>query len=190
MMRSLHNAQTHQLATAGIAAGLQTAALLDPEPYSKIALTIAAACVSIFRNVFSGCGATCTAATRVVDQLEPYLQQNLAAYLSQATRTATLQAQALSVVDAILADVRSGCSDPTLGDAGRRCISERLVKGGPAPWCPSGTGCDWITLYRDPIANDPGVQAGALSSVFTSASGGLNPLPLAAALLLLWVILS
>jgi hypothetical protein len=190
MMRSLHSAQTHQLVTAGVAAGLQTAALLDPEPYSKAALMIAAACVSLFRNVFSGCGATCTGATRVVDQLEPYLKQNLAAYFAQPQRSATMQAQALSVVDAILADVRNGCSDPNLGDAGRRCISERLVKGGSAPWCPSGTGCDWITLYRDPIANDPQGQAGALSSLFSSASGGPKPLTLAAAALLIWVILS
>ncbi len=121
------------------------------------------------------------AATRIVDQIEPYLKQNRDWYLSQPARTPEMQQKALALFDAAWSDVVAGCSDPNLGDAGRRCISER-ERGGSAPWCPTGTGCDWFTLYRDPIANDvPNAQANPVADVLSSA--GLNLSPGAAALI-------
>lgn len=103
-------------------------------------------------------------ATAIVNQIESeHLQPNLQNWESAPTSAKTPQAQAaaLAVVDASLNAVQQGCSNPQLGTAGQRCISERLIHGGTAPWCPQPghTGCDWITLYRDPIANDPAVAA-------------------------------
>ncbi len=185
--RTLGDAQTHQMIATGVSAGigataaLYTALAVDPEPITKALLGIAAGLVSLFHNAFSGCGETCVAATRIVDQIEPYLKQNRDWYLSQPARTPEMQQKALALFDAAWSDVVAGCSDPNLGDAGRRCISER-ERGGSAPWCPTGTGCDWFTLYRDPIANDvPNAQANPVADVLSSA--GLNLSPGAAALI-------
>lgn len=186
MIRPLHDASTHALVTASIAAGLRTAAMLDPEPISKMALTVAAAAVSIFRNAFSGCGQTCVRATQIADSLEPQLRQLRDAYLADPARTVTQRDQVLAVMDAIFEDLRSGCSAPELGDAGRRCISERLVHGGSAPWCPTQTGCDWITLYRDPVAD-----AAARQTILSVASQATSSWKFwAAAAVLTWAVLS
>ena len=105
------------------------------------------------KNLFSGCGASCTQATQIVNQAEPYLKQNRDAFLAHPT--VTNQKAALSVFDQTWARVVQLCSNPALGAAGQRCISERQA-GGSAPWCPTGTGCDWFILYRNPIANYSG----------------------------------
>ena len=100
-------------------------------------------------------------ATHIVDQVEAQvLRPTLASWngLPADKKTESMQALYLQTVDKALNDVQQGCSNPQLGTAGQHCISERLIHGGSAPWCPTGTGCDWITLYRDPIANDPAVQ--------------------------------
>ena len=140
-------------------------------------------------------------ATRIVDQIESqYLKPNLERWQSASVEQKTRSAQtaALTLVDQALQAVRQGCSNPALGEAGQRCISERLIQGGTAPWCPTQTGCDWITLYKLPIQNDPAVYddpspvAGSVSSFF--GSGGVvfsvpMPLLIGAALLgvgLLW----
>lgn len=135
------------------------------------------------------------AATHIVDQIEIQLNQLEAAWqaLPADQKTRTNQAAFLELIDAALNKVQQGCSNPALGTAGQNCISERLIHGGPAPWCPNPghTGCDWITAYRDPIANDPNVipdsvasspvgsvTSGidtAVSSV-SSALGGISPL--------------
>jgi len=109
-------------------------------------------------NAFRGCGATCTAATRIADQAEMYLKANLEAYQT-GPHTVSSQQVALATAQQLLQAVQQGCSNPALMEAGQRCISERLIKGGTAPWCPTPDhrGCDWITLYVDPIANDPHV---------------------------------
>ncbi len=188
--RPLGDAQTHAIATAAVQTSLQTAALVDPEPISKTLLTIAAGVTSLISAAFAGCGQTCVAATRVVDQVEPQLRQLRDAYLAQTTRTTTLQNQVLSLMDAIFSDVHSACSDPALGDAGKRCISERLVEGGIAPWCPTQTGCDWITIYRLPVAHDAGVQS-ALSPTLEQLTGAASAYGgYIAAAVILWAVFS
>jgi hypothetical protein len=160
-------------------AGLLISAALVGGPAGLIIAGAAAAVqalTALFTNVFSGCGQTCVEATRVVDTVEAqYLKPNLAAYFGQAVRTRSMQVAALQVFDYAWSMVLAGCGDPALGDAGRRCIRERQ-RGGSAPWCPTGTGCDWFTLYRDPIQNDPGVVPDALpvsavGSTFLSSLG-------------------
>ncbi len=136
---------------------------------------------SLIANMFNGCGQTCVVASQDADKFGNLAQQNFKAYMNSPVHYASLQAAALNNFDTLMAALNQACSDPALGAAGRRCISERLVKGGTAPWCPNPghTGCDWITTLRDPIANDPNVvpdpspvaQAG--SSVLQSV--GLSP---------------
>lgn len=173
--QGLGDTQTHNLIASGVSGGITATAILyaalaaDPEPLTKAALAIAAIAVQIFHSAFSGCGTTCVQATKIVDQLEPYLKQNVQNVLSGKTSPA----QGLQVFDAIAQDVQSGCSDPNLGDAGKRCISERLVRGGTAPWCPNpgNTGCDWYTLYRLPIeqaAASSSINAGSVIQTITS----------------------
>jgi hypothetical protein len=134
-------------------------------------------------------------ATAIVNQIQSeYLQPNLNRWqsLPPNQKTQSAQVAALAVFDKAWAAVVQGCSNPALGTAGQRCISERQA-GGSAPWCPTVTGCDWFILFRDPIANDPqvipdpvpsvasvtGSVTGAVDSVGTSIStalGGISPL--------------
>jgi hypothetical protein len=129
----------------------------------------------------SGCGPTCVLATRIVDQLEPQLKANRDAFLA-GSHTAADQAAALANFDAAWSWLSSAqaCGSPELGDAGRRCISDRN-RGGQ--W-------DWFSYYRDPIASTP-VQADAISQTAANLlPGGSNTvLLLAAAALFLGVLL-
>lgn len=94
-------------------------------------------------------------ATEVVNTAENKMKENLEAYMS-GPRTVSSQRQALANFDALWDFIVRGCA-AVGGDPGRRCIEERQ-RGGSAPWCPTGTGCDYFTLYRDPIANDSPVK--------------------------------
>jgi hypothetical protein len=157
--------QSGSLASAGLmisaaAVGGPAGLMIGAAAAAVVALT------QLFINVFSGCGATCVEATRVVDQVEAqYLKPNLANYFAQPVRTQSMQAAALKVFDYAWSMVLQGCSNPALGDAGRRCISERS-RSGTVP----GTGGNWFIWYRDPIANDSGV-------VPDSAVAGSAPAP-------------
>lgn len=90
-------------------------------------------------------GAQKIAATRIVEQLEPLLKQNVEAYLS-GPRTQSAQAAALANFDQAWAWLTSpeGCGNPELGKPGIACIDDRK-RGGKF---------DWFAAYRDPIAND------------------------------------
>jgi hypothetical protein len=131
-------------------------------------------------------------ATQIVNDAEAKMKENLQGYLS-GPRTISSQRQALANFDALWEHIVQGCT-AVGGDPGRRCIEERQ-RGGSAPWCPTGTGCDYFTLYRDPIANDTPrpdpVQAtiDPLTGEMVSFTGGglLLPLLLAGAGVLLLV---
>lgn len=82
------------------------------------------------------------AATQIVDEAEKILQQNLEAY--RQARTTVSQSVAKDNFEIVWRQVVQACSNPNLGDPGRRCISER-DRGGR--W-------DWWRAYYDPIAND------------------------------------
>lgn len=131
--------------SAAASAGLISASAAGPigAAIAGIGLAISA----LIAN--SGCGPTCVLATNIVNQLEPKLEQNRDAYLSASPRTASMQAAALANFDSAWAWLTSAqaCGSPELGDAGKRCISDR-ARGGK--W-------DWFAYYRDPIADDPGV---------------------------------
>lgn len=92
--------------------------------------------------------------TEIADQATAQLQEIQRVYFSTPYNPANQQA-ALGATDQMLQAIQDGCGQPNMGKPGQNCISERLVRGGSAPWCPTGTGCDYLTAYRDPIANDP-----------------------------------
>lgn len=162
----LGDAQRAAIIESGISTGLMTAGMLSPEPISKAVLLAAAGLTSLVGRLFRGCGASCIAATQVVDQVEPALKQNVLGYL-EGPRTMADQRHALAAFDYAWSEVVRACSNPALGDAGRRCISER-DRGGRPSW-----GANWFELYRDPIANDTPTDTGT----FSGAAGALidNP---------------
>jgi len=120
---------------------------------------------SIFRR-----NAQKTAATRVVEQIEPKLIENIRGYFS-GPRTKASQAQALANFDAAWEALKQACMNSQLGDAGQRCIADRdrgschyrakctrydhgiCIEYGSVD--PSGDCWNWFVGYRDPIANDP-----------------------------------
>jgi hypothetical protein len=119
---------------------------------------------SLIANMFHGCGQTCVVATQDANKIGALLDQNQAAYMNAPVHYKSLQAAALNNINTLAAALQQACSDPSLGQAGQRCISERLVRRA----CPStlndsniGGGqikfCDYWSFYYDPIANDPNV---------------------------------
>lgn len=143
-------------------------------PLAGAAIALATQFAVVIENIFSGCGQSCIQETAFVNQVEPYLQQNVAAYTSQPIRTKSMQAAALAVFDGTWAKVVQYCGQAAFGQSGQNCISSRKEGAcnwqsplstwqqqadGSYKWLPSGhTGCsNWFLGYRDPIANDPGV---------------------------------
>lgn len=95
------------------------------------------------------------AATQIVDEAERHLIANLEAFEAGGLS----QQQALDNFEQVWAQVYSACSDSTLGDPGRRCISERRAGGQ----------FDWFARYRQPIADAP------VQSTFFGGGYAANP---------------
>lgn len=140
--------------------------------------------VSAASALYAGCGVTCVEATNIVNQVEPYLQQNNQLYFSNPNRTGCDQQAALNVFDTIWSGVVQGCSAPGLGPAGANCINERSAQALNCTWgktteneyppyasvpYPVGVCWNWFLAYRDPIANDvpPGGSC-SIGSVLSS----------------------
>lgn len=121
-------------------------------------------------KLFGGCGDTCVEATAIANQLQVYWQQNLDKYMQAPVHYYSLQQAALNNFMTGVDAMRKACGDPALGDAGRRCISERLDPNACAIKDDAG-GCHnaWIDFYN-PIKNDPNVVPDPVDS---SSSGGL-----------------
>lgn len=151
---------------------------------------------AVIASFFKGCGATCTLTTQEVNQVEPYMQQNLAQYLA-APVSAAVQQEALANFDKLWQGVVQYCGQPSMASAGKACITDRqsgscAYKTSPGGWQQkngawsyvypgannSGSTCwNWAIGYRDPIANDPRVAAAASSaagSSLLSSAGGFN----------------
>jgi len=126
-------------------------------------------------NVFKGCGQTCIVTSDLANQAEPLLLQNLNAYLAAPVHYASLQAAYLNNFLSTWNALVAACNNPSYGQAGQRCISDRQsgachyrtatagawqngVWVPPGPQVSSGGACwDWWIGYHDPIANDPTV---------------------------------
>jgi hypothetical protein len=164
------------------AALLSSAAFTGPgAPF--VAIAGAALELLAAMGVGSGCGQTCVLSTAYANKAEVIFRQNANAYFAlPAPRTVGQQAAALAIFDAIWSDLSQQCGNPSLGNAGARCISDRQAgactwkQTGASPW-PGGPAVgdcwNWFNAYRDPIANDP-VVADTVASVASSVSGDLN----------------
>lgn len=121
----------------------------------------------------SGCGQTCIITSQWANQAATLLDQNIAAYFSiPVPRSVSQQQAALANFDAIWARLVQMCSDPSTGNAGKRCISDR--QAGACTWkqtadkvppwgTPAAGECwNWFNGYRDPIANDTNVVPDSL----------------------------
>jgi hypothetical protein len=147
--------------------------------------------VGAVAKLFQGCGQTCTEATSIVSQVEPYLQQNNQIYFTNPYRTTGDQANAIATAQQIFAIVKQQCGNPALGTAGQNCISDRLGTGmnvgsskcwattqpnSYPPYCsvpyPVGVCWTWNLAYLDPIQNDdpPGGNGAATASPAPSGS--------------------
>lgn len=189
--------QTGSVAAGAVAGGLALASSLDPEPFSKAALAIGAALTGIVTKMIQGCGQTCIDASNYVNEAEPYFVQNVQNYMS-GPRTRSLQTQALANFDNAFGALQQRCQQIG-GQGGINCIKDRTsgsCKWKAAPWSfakdgtytpagtnGSGTQCwNWVYGYRDPIANDPFVQAdapgasGSVSDVVNSISNTISSL--------------
>ena len=145
-------------------------------PVAGIVLLAAAGVAQLLAimGVGSGCGQTCVISSQYADRAEQVLSQNILNYfLIPAPRTVSQQSSALVVFDTVWNDLRQQCGNAQLGDAGKRCITDRQsgactwkqtsdsvllgVPGEPQP----GACWNWFNGYRDPIANDLVVPDGS-----------------------------
>lgn len=161
LTRQLGDAQQAQAAVA--TAGTATTAILPLLTTAAWAVPVVGAAVAgvtiaIGALLNRKSGRQKTAATEVIQELEPYLIQNTQAFLA-GPRTAASKEQALKNFDDLWNALISarGCGNPDLGDAGRRCIAER-AEGGIYSW--------WKD-HRDIIAATPALDpaAAAISSI-------------------------
>jgi len=131
--------------------------------------------------------------TKIVNELEPYLLQNLQGYQA-GPHTRSSQAQALANFDAVWQTLKENCDQEQYGEPGKRCVSDR--QAGSCEWKDAGQCWNWFVGYRDPIANDPNVKpdpvlgsAGELidsltGGIFSTSSGGSGTYLLLAGILL------
>ena len=175
-------------ASASIAAG-GTGFILGVAPALAVTI-IGAAIVGItilatylIKN--SGCGQTCIETSQWANQAEALLGQNIATYFAQpAPRSKSQQTAALAVFDAIWARLVALCSDPSTGNAGKRCIADRQA-GSCAyhqtadkvpPWGtpPAGACWNWFAGYRDPIEQDPNVYDDSVGATVDTVGASVS----------------
>lgn len=174
---------------AGAGTMLLGAAPLTGPAAPFVAIAGAAAEILGAIGIGRGCGQTCIKASEYANKAGDLMAQNMNAYLAlPAPRAASIQATALSIFDQLWAGLVQACSDPSLSDAGVRCITDRQQgackwKASPGgwhqgadgswsftPWGPSGSGSscwNWFIGMRDPISQDPMVVADAQSAQAT-----------------------
>lgn len=156
-----------------------TASVVVPIIGIGVAAVIGA--IALIKN--SGCGQTCIITADDANKIEPYLQANLKGYF-EGPRTVASREAALQNADYFLNYLAQACGQPALGNAGKRCISDRQAgacvwkqtEAGynqfPYPGVPKPGECwNWVSGYRDPIANDPGVTP---SSTLDAITGGAS----------------
>lgn len=165
----------------------------------------------------SGCGQTCIQASEYADEAGKYMDQNLHSYFynddgtPNKTRYKSSQTLALKNFDDLWSQLVKLCSDSSLGDAGKACISDR--QRGACKWKQNNSDSNIPGLPaigecynsfnggRDPIANDPDVQpdpsttsatdtaasSGTTGGTTTSTSDYAIPLLLAGGVLAIWM---
>ena len=105
------------------------------------------------------------ATTGIVNQAEPLLQQNLAAWQSSNKTCADLTT-CVSNFQQVWNAVVAACCQTSLGDPGHSCMDDRTPSGVTFTCYPGqfhivGDGMyDWFAYYLLPIINDPEIPAG------------------------------
>lgn len=189
--------------TVGILAGMH-AAIGGIAMAGPVGAAIAGilALTPVIINLFKGCGETCELTTKIVNDAEPILQQNVNAYLNSPVRYRSMQLAALNNFDTVWNAIKQACGNPAYQQAGQRCVTDRQ-SGACAIKTAQGECWNWFIGYRDPIANDPGVlpdpdpsQAtlqqntdGSYTVVPTAASSLPTPLLLGGAALVLFLLM-
>jgi hypothetical protein len=113
--------------------------------------------ITLLIGLFTKRGAQKEGTTKIVNDAEPLLKQNLQAWNSS-SKTVAEQQQALSNFNAVWQQVVASCDIDAYGAPGDWCVNDRK-RGGK--W-------DWFSYYYDPIANDPNVQKGTAEGIFSS----------------------
>lgn len=177
-LMGLSTAQRSGSAIAGSIAGI----LAGIAPFTGPAAPFIAGLAALVGPIamqFQGCGQTCIQATKYADQAGQALETIVRNYFAQPIRTASSRDAALAAVNQVILWIENACSNPALGAAGERCISERVnrdachwkaspngfVQDGSGKWTytpfgPNGSGSacfNYVLAYSDPIKNDPGV---------------------------------
>lgn len=116
----------------------------------QLIITGATIGITALISKFKKTGAQKVAATEIVNEAEPILQKNLAAWQSS-EKYQSQQDFAIANFYDVWTNTERFCGNPKLGSAGERCISERREGGNH----PAG---DWFQRYLDPIRLDPEVQ--------------------------------
>ena len=124
------------------------------------------------------------ATTHIVDEAEPLLKQNLAAWQSS-NKTCADYLQTIANFQQVWNAVIQNCAQTSLGDPGHSCLDDRLpagVKfntGPPANFNINGNGnFDWFAWYLMPILNDPAAGGCCASPVYYDANGTASvPMP-------------
>lgn len=98
-------------------------------------------------------GAQKEASTTCADGIERDMAKNRDIYLGDLQRTAEDQRLAIQIFDSLANELLQCCGRSELGDAGRRCISERIARDAGGNWI-GGTDYDWPGWYLYPILND------------------------------------
>lgn len=177
-------------ATGGLAPIAAALGVSVPVVGAIIGAAILGAGYAINAIMNSGCGQTCIVSTSFANQANAALQQNIEAYFSiPVPRPMSSQTAALANFDALWQWLQQQCANPQLGDAGKRCITDRqsgaCVWTQPAssvpPWgIPAAGACwNWFSGYRDPIANDTNVYDDS-SEVLQVINGTLTATPIVA----------
>lgn len=186
-------------ASGGSVIGISSAALSAAIPLIGAGLAAATLAIQyLVQN--SGCGQTCIITSQWANQAADALQKVLDGYFANpAPRTVSQQKLAVANFYTIWNQLEQLCSQPNVGDAGKRCISDRQAgactwKQKYAPVYPGepeiGACWNWFNGYLAPIQQDPVVPdptpadaaSSAVSSVFgssTSGASGSDMLPLA-----------
>jgi hypothetical protein len=137
----------------------------------------------------SGCGQTCIVTSQWANQAADALQKVMDGYFAlPAPRTEAQKALAVANFNTIWGQLVQMCSNPEVGDAGKRCISDRqegacVWRQKYAPVYPGepqvGECWNWFNGYLGPIQADPVVpdptpadDVSAAASSLTSALGG------------------
>ena len=166
-------------ASGGTVLGLTAGTLSAAVPFIGPALMAATLLIQhLIAN--SGCGQTCIETSQWANQAAAALQQVLDGYFAlPAPRTQTQQALAIANFQSIWQQLVQMCSDPSTGDAGKRCISDR--QQGACTWKqkyapvyagePNIGDCwNWFNGYLQPIQQDPVVADPTAAQVVSSGA--------------------